>query len=334
MASALGQSFPFLAIAAILFLGQSESTPWFPWFFMVFYGLFFVATGIHNNVVHTLNGKLVRTTHRGRLITVSLTLGCPASILVACLLMGQWLELPDRGFGYIFGFTGLVFFLIAGLAAFLAEPADSYSERANGFLHHFGSAVQLLRRDKNFRRLGIVAALFGTVLMLFPHYQAMGRSYLDLDLSNLLLWVSVQNSGTCVVALVAGPIADRYGNRLVVQLMTCCCAAPPLLAIVLGTLYPTIGREFFWTVFVLLGLTPVAIKILANYTLEIVEKSEHPRALSTMYLCLATPIILFSPVVGLAVSLTSFEAVFTAGAVCILSASVLTLGLSEPRKRI
>ena len=189
----------------------------------------------------------------------------------------------------------------------------------------------MIHEDRNFRRLAIVAALFSTVLMLFPHYQALGREYLDLNLDNLMLWVIVQNAGTGLFSLLAGPVADRSGNRRVLRVGIMLSAVSPIIAATFALFPPEVGRNLFWIVFVPIGLTPVSVTVLANYTLELCPPSEHPRYISTLSLCIAGPIMLFSPLIGLSVSLPSFGTVFVAGALVILTAGLLTWRLPEPR---
>ena len=322
---------PWLLLSSAWFFLGGERAAWMPWAFLVLYGLFFVAVGLNQMVLHTLTGKLVRATRRGRLLTMSTAIGAPAAIVAAGIFLGPWLARPDHGFGYIFGFTGLMFLVSIVFALALAEPADAYKEKSRGPLHRFTSAYRVIHEDRNFRRLAIVAALFSTVLMLFPHYQALGREYLDLNLDNLMLWVIVQNAGTGLFSLLAGPVADRSGNRRVLRVVIMLSAVSPIIAATFALFPPEVGRNLFWIVFVPIGLTPVSVKVLANYTLEICPPSEHPRYISTLSLCIAGPIMLFSPLIGLSVSLTSFGTVFVAGALVILTAGLLTWRLPEPR---
>ena len=93
----------------------------------------------------------------------------------------------------------------------LVEPADDHEEEPVRPLQYFAAAYRVIRDDRSFRRLAAVTALFSTVLMLFPHYQALARERLGLTLDNLLLWVVVQNVGTGVFSLLAVPIC---GERL------------------------------------------------------------------------------------------------------------------------
>jgi MFS family permease len=322
---------PFLALSAVWFVINGERVSWLPWVFLALYALFFMVVGVNQMAFHTLTGKLVKATRRGRLLTFSTAIGAPAAILAASLLLGPWLERSDHGFGYIFGFTGVAFLLTAIFGMTLREPADNYEEKAAGLLDPFAAALRIIRDDHDFRRLAAVAALFSTVLVLFPHYQAMGRTQLDLRLDNLLLWVVVQNAATGLFSLLAGPIADRSGNRLVLRWVVFFSAAPPLLATFLGQIDPELGRRLYWLVFFPIGLTPLTIKVLMNYALEISAPADHPRYVSTLSLCVAAPTVVFSPLVGLIVDLTSFEFVFITGAIVILLGGSLTYRLREPR---
>jgi hypothetical protein len=328
---ATGVAFWALGLMATLAAGGYHA--WAPWTFLAIYGAFFAFHGLDELSLGVLHGRLIPATSRGRLMTISTSLGAPLAILAAWFLMGNWLARPDGGFAMLFLTSG-TFFVAASLATFLlVEPDDSFDDPPVRFRDHFTSSAELLRRDANFRRLAVVAGLFGASLMLFPHYQALARQRLDLDLTNLMLWVIVQNAGAGLFSLLAGPVADWQGNRVVVRTAILICGFVPLLAIALVHVDPEIGRRLYWLVFLPLGLTPVTIRSLSNYTLEICQPSDHPRYLSTLSFCLAAPIVVFAALVGWLVSLTSFELVFTCGAGLILLGGLLTFRLDEPRRR-
>jgi hypothetical protein len=93
------------------------------------------------------------------------------------------------------------------------------------------------------------------------------------------------------------------------------------------------GRWLYPTIFFFLGMTPVGLKTLNNYTLEISPTSEHPKYLATIGLCMAAPLIL-SPLLGLLVEVTSFEVVFFGISAVIFLGWLLTLRLAEPREAL
>ncbi|MEN0111846.1 MAG: hypothetical protein AAF805_14090, partial [Planctomycetota bacterium] len=92
-----------------------------------------------------------------------------------------------------------------------------------------------------------------------------------------------------------------------------------------------VAADWFWVVFLPLGFTPVTIKMLINYTLELVPRSEHPRYVSAIGMCLAIPVIVGSPLVGALVGALGCVPVFAMGAAVLGVAGLLTLSLAEPR---
>ena len=139
----------------------------------------------------------------------------------------------------------------------------------------------------------------------------------------------IQNAGTALFSFIAGPIADRFGYRLVVRGILLGVAALPLLAIAMAH-WPAWGRPLYPAVFLLVGLTPVGFKAMSNYTLEICPPAEHPRYLSTLGLCYAAPLI-FSPAVGWIVEAVGFAPVFCSVAGVVLAGWLTTFALDEPR---
>lgn len=322
----------FLSLSALFYTGYAAQRLWWiPLAFLVIYGAAFACIGVNQLAFNTLQGKLVQVTRRGRLLLVASTVGAASAILCAFMLLPGWLVEGAARFDLILGFSGMLFACAALSVLLLVEPADSHHEEpAPHLLHCFAEAYHVLAKDRNFRRLGIVAALFGASLMLFPHYQSLGLHSMNLELNSLMWWVIVQNAGTGLFSIPAGAVADRYGNRLVLKLTLLALVAAPSTAILLlhaGAL----GARLYHFVFLPIGLTPIVFKTLGNYTLEVCPPEQHPRYLSTLSLCMALP-MLASPVVGLLVDVFGFETVFLSIAALILCGWGLTFRLAEPRR--
>ena len=317
-----------------LWRATGESKPWWMWIaFLSGYTLFFIATGINNLSLGTLQGKLIHATRRGRLLTTANFVGAVVAIAAAWLLLTPWLTPTGGRFDLIFASTGLCFAAAAGCILLTIEPKDDYHEDGRGVGHLFRTAYRIVHRDHNFRRMALVGMAFGSSLALFPHYQALALSdRLGLDLSDMVWWVIVQNAGTAVFSLLIGPLADRRGNRVVLQFLMLGVAAMPAAAILLShdDLW---GAVLYPGVFFFIGLTPVGFKTLNNYTLEICPPQEHPRYLSTLSLCIALPLFL-SPAVGYVVEATSFEVVFFAVCAVIFAGWLMTFRLEEPRRKM
>lgn len=107
-------------------------------------------------------------------------------------------------------------------------------------------------------------------------------------------------------------------------------ALVPLLALLFTSGLSGFETKHFWLTFFFLGLTPVTIKTLTNYALELAEPDQHPLYVSTLHACLAVPFV-FSPLVGWLVDRLGFEQVFVGISGVIALGWLASLRLTEPR---
>lgn len=334
LGTSAGLGLSMLAVAAIWTATDDKRHPWLPPAFLVLYLIFFASNGLNQQVFGTLQGKLIQPNRRGELLGLSGIGGSITSVIAAWFLLQRWLDLPDHGFGYIFGFSGLGFLLAGSMSFFVREPADvvhvEATERRGGLRESF----DLFRRDRDFRRLAIVAMLFIAIQLLFPHFQALGRKHIEPEQVGfqLMLWVIAQNIAVGLFSWISGKLADRFGNRLSLRLQVLETAFVPLLALLFTSGFDAFGPQYFWVTFFFLGLTPVTIKTLTNYTLELTEPKQHPLYVATLHACLAVP-FLFSPLVGWLVDLLGFHNVFVGISGVILLGWLASLRLTEPRHR-
>jgi predicted MFS family arabinose efflux permease len=287
--------------------------------------------GVNQLVLSTTQGKLIEVRKRGRLLSISNVVGATTAIVCAVVLLPQWLGKDTIDVFSIFGFASGCFFLSALATLFLAEAPDQYEQAPQTPWQHLVDAWQPIRHDANFRRLAFVSAMYGVSLILFPHYQAVARSDLGMPLDQLLWWLVLQNAGMALFSFILGPIADRYGNRMVLNILMLGLCGAPGLSLILSWY----GQGHAWLynfVFVLVGLTPITIKTLHNYTLEICGPAEHPRYLSSISLCMAAPLVLMLPLGGL-LEHRSLDVLFMVGIALMLCGWWTTFTLSEPREK-
>jgi len=301
--------------------------------FLVVYALFAAANGLNQLVAAALQGKLIPAGQRGRAMVISITIGSVLAIVAALVLLGPWLDAVD-GFPRIFGATATFFAIAALIPALLDEPADRPTPTdAAGPRPGLAGWRQSLAADPALVRLAVVAALFSAVLMLFPHYQAFARDGLGCPQSSLLTWVIVQNAATGCASLVAGPLSDRRGTRLVLVGVVALSALTPVLVTLLSIVPAADAARWFWLVYAPLGLNPIALKMFTNYALELAPRpAEHARYVSLVGAALAAPFAV-SPLVGWSVDALGFRPVFLAGACVIAAGAVVAAGLPEPRRR-
>jgi len=308
--------------------------------FLVCYGTFAAFNGLNQLALATLQGKLIAAGNRGRAMVASVTIGSVLAIAAAAWLLGPWLTEPD-GFVKIFAATAVCYAVAAIVPAFLDEPAEApqapVPRPGCSRLGRLATAARDWRRtlagDRALLRLSAVAACFSVVIILFPHYQAFARDSLGTPITSLVTWVIVQNVATGLVSLVAGPVADRRGTRIVLIGLVAVSAVTPLVVTGLSLLPATAAAGWFWLVYVPLGLNPISLKILVGYALELAPgPADHPRYVSIVGAALAVPFVL-SPAIGSAVDTIGFRPVFLAGSAVIACGGLLALGLPEPRHR-
>ena len=324
----------FLGLSVVWLLTGGQTTRWLPFVFLLFYGIFFVGTGINLLILNTITGKLIRVTRRGLLSLVGTVIGAVIAVTCAWFLLHAWLDDSSAGshsnFAAIFAFTGGTFFAAAVSTLFLKERPDHREPTTRTFGELFRGAWLTIKLNRNFRRLALIGALFGVYLILFPHYQRLARDRLGLSLTALIPWVIAQNLGAAFFSIPSGWIADRFGNRLVLRIAMLILCIAPILSLVIAS-YPNAGKAWFTVVFCLLGLTPVAMRYLNNYVLEICPNLEHPKYLSSLNLAMSAPPMLLSPLLGAMVDWISFEFVFGVGIVATFIGWLLTFFLEEPR---
>ncbi|QDT69602.1 Major Facilitator Superfamily protein [Planctomycetes bacterium MalM25] len=340
--STFGMAIPFAVLSIVWASGvwrdaNGEPAGWMPYFFLAAYAVFFTLTGLNQLAIHSIGGKLIRPQRRGRLFAAGVFVGAPIAIAAAWWLMPQWLRLPDGGFTWLFAAPAVCFALASVTMLAVREKGDDFQEESTPAWRRLWDASTLAFAPGPYRRVAIVALLFSATFTLFPHYQALARELAEasggaaFDTSSLMVWTVTQHLAVAVLSLFTGPMADRLGNRAAVRFCVIGAALAPLTAAALGWLAPEVSAGWFWIVFLPLGFTPVTIKMLINYTLELAPREEHPRYVSAVGMCLAWPVIIGSPLVGALVGVIGCAPVFALGAVVILAAGAQTLLLAEPR---
>lgn len=297
---------------------------------LALYAVFFSATGINQLVQSSLQGKLIPVLRRGELMTFSSLIGSSVAVLCAWFLLNRWMSGNEADFTSIFTFTGVLFLLGAASAAFFRELPDSFAPTPFSLRGLALDTVAVLKNDRPFRRVAITAALFGMMMTLFPHYQSLARTRLDLDLSSLVPWVIAQNLGVAVFSMPVGRITDRYGNRMALRFVMLGLCLAPVAALALSWL-PGVSEHWYVLVFGLLGLTPVTMRTFNNFTLELVDRSNQPRYLGILSLMMAGPAIVASVAVGLLIDHCGYEWAFAAVTACQVAGFAMTWRLDEPR---
>jgi hypothetical protein len=323
---------PFLALGGIWAVLNDQRPPWLPPLFLVLYFVFFSLNGLNQQAFGTAQGKLIKAVRRGWLLGVSGFIGSLSAVGAAIWLLPGWLRMPNNaGYAPIFLFNGGMY-VVGGAVLLLArEPRDPRQRGAGASVwKQFQDAWRLFRSDAGFRSVAWVAMCFISALLLFPHYQWLGREQLGATNADLLPWVVAQNLSLGVFSPLLGRVADRRGNRLAVRIAVFLSALTPLVALWLASRQGTDSRTWYALTFALLGLCPLTMRTIQNYVLELADESRHSLYLSTMTVCLAAPFVL-SPLVGWLVDTFPYQWSFGAISAVIALGGVLTFRMPEPR---
>lgn len=320
----------FLLLSAIWWFTRGEFEA-MPYVFLLVYAVFFMTTGIAQLLSNTLIGKLVTATTRGRLAAVGSIIGGTIAVGCAWFLLQNWMGETTGRFDAVFGFTGIAFVIASVVALTFDEPLDNEKKEIQKSWPLLKSTFRIVTEDRNFRRLMIVASMFGMCVVLTPHYQTLARERLDVSFRSLIPWVIAQHIGASLITVPTGWMADRFGNRIVLQVLMISLCVTPVLGLILSHAGDA-GRTLFPVVFFLLGLIPITVRFLTNYTLEVTDRNNHPLYLSTLGLFISLPVIASSIAFGALVDVLGFEAVFCMVLAFQLVALVMTFRLEEPRQ--
>lgn len=326
------QALPWLVLPVCLWSTPSATGGWWIAFFLVLYAVFWVANGVALLAQGALQGKLIVVHRRGRLLTVSNIVGCLTAI--AALLIWMVPILSDRsnavGFAWIFAASGVVFLAMTACVVFFMEEPIVADGGQQSLFEHLAATRRLVQRDHDFRRLLSIVSAFYMILALFPHFASFGIAEGGAGLSHLVYWVIAQNAGTAAGSLLVGPIVDRRGNRDVLRGLLIVLGFAPLVAMLLTATLGADARNWYWLVFTLLGLTPVAQRTVVNYVLELAPAEDHTSYLATLNLWQIAPLFM-APGIGLLIDYTSFSVAFSLGSAVLFVGVWLACFLIEPR---
>jgi hypothetical protein len=301
--------------------------------FLAMYTFHWVVYGANFLLSGTLQGKLIAVRQRGRLLAISTSLGCSLAIIAAYFCLPKWLLNGAKGYTLVFGATCL-FFAVAALAILLfRETEDAPDNELNGLRQFAASSAALLGSHANFRWFILVICLHSVTRLLFPHYTVFGMRTMGIKSSGFVQWLIAQNFINALGSVLMGLLADKYGNRIILRWLIFIGGCVPLSAIGISKLPGDLGYQFYWIVFAFIGFTPVSMRIITNYTLEISPVKRHPQYLGTLNVIQMLP-LLASPLIGWLIDHLSFQTVFVGCSIVIFVSALMTFRLEEPRKAV
>jgi len=320
---------PFLMLSGLVTWSPAFLSGWMPICFLALYALFFAVTGMNQAVYNTVQGKLITPNRRGRLVATAGYLGSPAAVLAVMFVMRPWVDQDPPLFAAIFLFTGCAFIAASFCARLLIEQPDVANSAASQ-RRPIAESLQCLKNDANLRKLCLLSSLVAGTMVIFPYYQRLGHSLDGYENSMLMTWVICQNVGAALFSWIAGRIADAWGTRSALRLLTLGSVLCPLIPLALNQRG---SADLYWITFLWLGTVPVTFRMKMNYVLELTEPSQHPVYISTAALA-TTPVIFLSPLAGMMVSRFGYFPPFILVSLAAVAAWGMTLAIVEPRNQL
>jgi predicted MFS family arabinose efflux permease len=231
------------------------------------------------------------------------------------------------------------FVLCVALACFImvVEPLEPVNGERVSLGKQFRRALDLLRRDKNYRRFLTMRLLLMAAEVATPFYIVYAKRALSVPVSMVGVYLTGATLASFASNLLWGRISDRRGNKLLIIFTNSLGLFIPLVAlsiVPLTDLLPglrELAPSLFALVFVLSGGSKAGAMIgNLNFLLEIAPPDDRP-----LYIGFTNTIVgvalLASSVGGLIVDLVGFTVIFSLALAFYALALTLTLRLQEPR---
>lgn len=304
--------------------------------FTVLYGVGHLVTSLNGLAGAALVGKVMPARLRGRLEGIAgMACSVGAVILVAavikpvlnCNLEGRF------KYGVLFLATGALYFASLPLLKMLAEKPSASTHPARPTRQLLRHAWHMLRTDTNYAKaVGIQCCQMVTYCMIM-FYTSLGRTVLDQQRFDSLAWLflTCQIGTLAAMSLVCGALADRYGNRLVLRLMSMVAAAAPVTALGAAELARA-WAPAYGLAYVLIGLGLPWGFCTVNYLLELGPPGQH-----AIYVGLSKTLTLVVVVVslsmGIVVNYLGHTPLFCMISALMLVAVWLSFSIKEPRRQ-
>ena len=300
-----------------------------------------LAAGLAGICFIDIVAKAIPSTRRGAFFGWRRFLGgCLArggSLLVKYILdEGRGLTFPDN---YAILFLLSFFILCVAMACFIliVEPLEPVSKKRVTLGRQFRRALDLPRRDTNYRRFLTMRLLLMAAEIATPFYIVYAKRALSVSVGMVGVYLTGSTLASFASNLLWGRISDRRGNKLLLILSSALGLLIPLTALSIGPLadmWPGLGElapSLFALVFVLSGGYKSGAMIGSlNFLLEIAPPDDRPIYIGFTNTILGIA-LLASSVGGLIVDITGFSVLFSLALAFYAVAFFLTLGLQEPR---
>jgi hypothetical protein len=286
-------------------------------------------------------GKAIPRRRRGSFFATRLFFGGIAA-LGGSVLVGYLLG-ERSGLSFPTNYAALMFASFAAMSlamgcfSLVIEPVEAVNCERVPLIRQLRRAMDLPRRDANFRRFLIMRLCLMVAQIATPFYIVYAQRAFQVPASMLGTYQTGLTLATVVSNLAWGRISDRQGNRRLLRISTLLGMAMPVVALAMASLNHLVSslRELipylFTAIFVLLGGYRPGTGIgNVNYLLEIAPVEERPLYIGFTNTVLGVAMFA-SAVGGLFVDLVGYAPIFWAALTLYGLAFLMSHRLCEPR---
>ncbi|MGD9486941.1 MAG: MFS transporter [Calditrichaceae bacterium] len=321
-----------ISVAAIIYLiSQPEGRLGV----LIIFGIllfFFMAGGMGDVSYYTVLSKTVDPRKRGKLFGLRYMIGGIFGLGAGYLTNRIFEHFTDFPVNYAILYALSGFILLIGVAGFasIKEAPDAAKKNQPRWYQHF----QMIRHNPNFVKFITVEILLSTSHIALPLYVIYAGNVLKMPLELIGIFVTAQIAGEIVSGPLWGKLGDKINFRIVLFFIGIASTLIPAAAIFLPLIHPSL----YIIVFFLIGMTFQGLTIgISNYLLEIAPKDSVPSFVAIKNF-LQLPTILFPVLGGILVNYISYQWIFAAVGVMLLSGTLLSSNLycirSEFKERL
>jgi MFS family permease len=300
--------------------------------FGISFTIFAFSSGMAGVAFTEVAGKVIPLNKRGSFFGLRMFSGGLLAALGGLLVKNIMATYP---FPYDFGYVCMVAWglMLLGLAAFalLKEPKVKEQMVKASPSIQLKSALGILKKDENFRRLIFSRIWINTALLAIPFYIVFSIEKLDAPEWIAGIYLTAQMIGYLASNLLWGWLSNRISNKTVIVLAALCRVFSPVMAFI--CFYYPVSPAMFAAVFVFMGMAESGIDMgYMTYLLEI--SPEKGRVLSIgLFHTVIAPTVLLSGVGGWFSQILSLKWLFGVVSITTLISLIISAGLREPRLR-
>jgi len=331
-AAALVRMLIWALLTSLVFLLGARNKPLLLIAFIALFSIYSLAAGVAGLPFMDIVGKAISPERRGSFFAWRDFTGGLLALAGSGLVRYMLDERRGPGFpldfGLLFGAAGIAMAMALICFFQLSEPVEEVEQEHRVSGVHWRDIKRLLQRNSDYVLFIVarVALLVSTVAL--PFYSVFAKDRLGVPASMAGTYLAAYTVAIVGSTLFWGQLSDRYGNRVLMLLVSLLSIPLPMVPVLFGDV---ISYSVFTLVFLMLGIIKAGIQIVSlSFVLEIAPPSERVLYVGLVNTVLGT-VSLILMVGGVIAEQWGLNALFSLSACSALLAAFFVWKLREPR---